>query len=262
MLVRLRSTVLAWGGAMLLILSATGLVAAASLVGDTTLAPSSTFVDTNGDGIADSCQDAVVADQAAVDAAMLAADLNHDGTISVSEAAQTDWTGGLNCNHGGYVSTVARGSGDDCSAAGTTEGSTQAPAGSTETPDGADEGDQGEGGTDDAIEAPEANAGDCSTDSAEPTTQQTDTPTVCDTTTPEAPTAPAAGEQTPTDTAPNAHGKAVSTVAQDKTAVGGKNCNHGGAVSEAAHQDHGQHGNAEKHAGKHGKGHGKGHQAP
>jgi hypothetical protein len=85
---------------------------------------------------------------------------------------------------------------------------------------------------------------------------------VCDTTTPEAPTAPAAGEQTPTDTAPNAHGKAVSTVAQDKTAVGGKNCNHGGAVSEAAHQDHGQHGNAEKHAGKHGKGHGKGHQAP
>ncbi|MEP6639766.1 MAG: hypothetical protein ABJC39_10495, partial [Chloroflexota bacterium] len=34
--------------------------------------------------------------------------------------------------------------------------------------------------------------------------------------------------------APNAHGLAVSLVAQS-TAVGGKNCNHGGAVSEAAH---------------------------
>ena len=39
------------------------------------------------------------------------------------------------------------------------------------------------------------------------------------------------------DTAPNAHGKAVSKVAQDKDAVGGKNCNHGGAVSEAAKKD-------------------------
>ena len=36
---------------------------------------------------------------------------------------------------------------------------------------------------------------------------------------------------------PNAHGKAVSLVAQDKTAIGGKNCNHGGAVSEAAKKD-------------------------
>jgi hypothetical protein len=39
------------------------------------------------------------------------------------------------------------------------------------------------------------------------------------------------------DTAPNAHGKAVSEVAQSD-AVGGKNCNHGGAVSEAAKKDH------------------------
>ena len=46
-----------------------------------------------------------------------------------------------------------------------------------------------------------------------------------------------AGAEVPVDTAPNAHGKAVSKVAQDKDAVGGKNCNHGGAVSEAAQKD-------------------------
>jgi hypothetical protein len=38
------------------------------------------------------------------------------------------------------------------------------------------------------------------------------------------------------DEAPNAHGKSVSDVAQSG-AIGGKNCNHGGAVSEAAHKD-------------------------
>ena len=37
-----------------------------------------------------------------------AADLNGDGTISVTEAAQSGWTGGVNCNHGGYVSQVAQ----------------------------------------------------------------------------------------------------------------------------------------------------------
>ena len=87
---------------------------------------------------------------------------------------------------------------------------------------------------------------------------------------------PAAEDEAPVDTAPNAHGKAVSKVAQSD-AVGGKNCNHGGAVSEAAkkvHDDqHGnaakkvhddQHGNAaKKAAGKaHGQGHGKGHDEP
>ena len=35
----------------------------------------------------------------------------------------------------------------------------------------------------------------------------------------------------------NGHGKWVSTVAQSG-AIGGKNCNHGGAVSEAAKKDH------------------------
>ena len=200
MLVRLRSTLFAWGGAMVLAVSATGLVAAASLVGD--VAPTSdtteqqpaatdttlTFEDSNGDGSDDDCQDAVTADQSAADVAVQAADTNGDGTISVSEAAHTDWTGGPNCNHGGYVSSVAGASGED------------------EETDAADE-------------------------------QQ---PATCETT-PEAPTteAPTIEEETPTDTAPNAHGKAVSAVAQDEAAVGGKNCNHGGAVSEAAKKDHG-----------------------
>ena len=39
------------------------------------------------------------------------------------------------------------------------------------------------------------------------------------------------------DTQKNGHGKWVSTVAQSP-ATGGKNCNHGGAVSEAAKKDH------------------------
>ena len=167
MLARLRTTAFAWTGAMILALSASGLVAAANLVGDTsttdqTTTPSAatdtttSFVDLNGDGIADSCQTDVVADPTAADAALKAADTNGDGTISVDEAAHTDWVGGPNCNHGGYVSGVAGASG---------------------------------------------------------------------------------GDQAPTDASPNAHGLAVSTVAQS-AAVGGKNCNHGGAVSEAAHSAH------------------------
>ena len=93
-------------------------------------------------------------------------------------------------------------------------------------------------------------------------TEPAQTPTECETTTPESQAPPATEEQAPTDVTPNAHGKAVSAVAQDETAVGGKNCNHGGAVSEAAHKDHGEHGNPAKHANGKGKGHGKGHQAP
>lgn len=61
------------------------------------------------------------------------------------------------------------------------------------------------------------------------------------------------------DTGPNAHGKAVSAVAQSD-AVGGKNCNHGGAVSEAAKKDHSANGEAArlKHADRSSKRHGKG----
>ena len=223
MLSRLRTTVFAWTGALVLALSASGLVAAANLVGDTpsttdgaTTAPAATdttsgFVDLNGDGIADSCQTGVVADAAAADAALQAADTNGDGTISVEEAAHTDWVGGPNCNHGGYVSGVAGASGDSQTQDATTD---QAPA---------------------------------------PTDCQVPPPVTPTTTT---------SDQAPTDTSPNAHGLAVSAVAQS-AAVGGKNCNHGGAVSEAARQGHGPGANGDAgkqhgHGGaKHGKGHGK-----
>ena len=61
------------------------------------------------------------------------------------------------------------------------------------------------------------------------------------------------------DPAPNAHGVAVSTVAQS-AAVGGKNCNHGGAVSEAAKAAHGLNADAAaKRAAHLAKHHGKGH---
>ena len=69
------------------------------------------------------------------------------------------------------------------------------------------------------------------------------------------------------DALKNGHGKWVSIVAQSN-ATGGKNCNHGGAVSEAAKKDHGAdvHGNSAKHAGgnasKQPKGHHGGHGKP
>jgi hypothetical protein len=265
---------------MILIVSATGLVAAATLVGDSapTTAPTDpqpgvtdttlTFQDANGDGIDDDCQTAVVADQVAVDAAMKAADTNGDGTISVSEAAHTDWIGGTNCNHGGYVSGVARASGEDCTTqtpTSTTDGST---GGSTDGTDAGttggttlvsaedDQGSNEDQNTQDGTQT-ENDAADCQATTPTTTNTTTDqTPATCQATTP---VAPAPADQAPTDTAPNAHGMAVSQVAQSP-AVGGKNCNHGGAVSEAAHKDHGQHGNAAKHAN--GKGHGKGHNKP
>jgi len=118
MLFRLRSTVLAGGGALLLVLSLSGVVAAASILtalaapvadptepvaADTT----ATFEDINGDGIDDDCQTDVVETPGAGDTARAAIDLNGDWQISVSEAAQSGWIGGKNCNHGGYVSGVA-----------------------------------------------------------------------------------------------------------------------------------------------------------
>ena len=122
MVTRLRSTWLAGGGAVLLVLSLSGIVAGATLVGDgsgDTVQPADppagatdttlTFEDVDGNGIDDDCQDpAAAANPVVVADALKAADLNGDGTISVSEAAQSGWTGGANCNHGGYVSGVAR----------------------------------------------------------------------------------------------------------------------------------------------------------
>jgi hypothetical protein len=179
------------------------------------------YVDLNGNDVDDTCEtDEVVADPDAVADSDAAADLDGDGEISVSEAAQSDRIGGVNCNHGGYVSWVAHGSCPD----------------PTPTP-----------------EAPALVTGPAPEDAAEEATTESST---CDEAveepTEETPTDEAATEDT-TDTAcvevpppdrdpaldeqKNGHGKWVSIVAQSD-ATGGKNCNHGGAVSEAAKKDH------------------------
>jgi hypothetical protein len=229
MFTRLRSTWLAGGGAVLLALSLTGVVAAAALVtaiatpqvdeappadADTTL----TFEDLDGDGIDDDCDDEVVADEAAATAAEEAADLDGDGVISTSEAAQSGRIGGTNCNHGGYVSTVAHG--DDCG---------EAPA-AAET--GTESGTETD--TDAAVDAVVVVDPVCEAPAEEePAADPVQEPVVCEA----APVVEEPVVEEPVDTAPNAHGKAVSKVAQDKDAIGGKNCNHGGAVSEAAKKD-------------------------
>ena len=183
-----------------------------------------TFEDIDGNGIDDDCQEAVVADEEAAAAAEAAADLNGDGTISVSEAAQSNRIGGKNCNHGGYVSTVAKAA---CDTADETT--------TTEPTDAADEDAEA---TDETTADPADSSCDETTDpTEEPTDDPADetdtTPAVCEAAPAEQ--VPPDAEQ-PVDTAPNAHGKKVSAVAQSD-AVGGKNCNHGGAVSEVA-KDH------------------------
>jgi hypothetical protein len=194
---RLRTTGLAGSGALLLVLAMSGVVAAASILTAVvapvpdptdpvaTIDTSQTFEDLNGDGIDDDCQADVVANPDAAAAADLAVDLNGDGQVSVSEAAQSDRTGGPSCNHGGFVSGVA-------------------------------------------------DPTDTETDT------ETTTPATCDTTVAPTETAPAedATETTleATVEARNAHGTTVAAVAQSD-AVGGANCNHGGAVSEAAKKD-------------------------
>jgi hypothetical protein len=168
---------------MLLALSLSGVVAGANILTATgpaqeTADPevvvdtTATFEDTNGNGVDDDCEEAVVADPGAEAVASTAVDLDGDGEISVSEAAQSERTGGLNCNHGGYVSLVA-------------------------------DGDDDEEATEEA--APAA-VEDCEE--------------------------VAAPLPDPAVTTPNAHGAWISAIAQSD-ATGGKNCNHGGAVSEA-----------------------------
>jgi hypothetical protein len=229
MLARIRSIWLAGGGAVALTLTLSGVVAAATIltafVAPAPVTPtvvvdtSTTFEDLDGNGIDDDCQTDVVADPVAAASAETAADLDGDGTISVTEAAQSGRVGGKNCNHGGYVSAVAQG---DCAAPTTADSST----------------------------APEA---DASSDvaSGEPVDANDDADTACADDTASAEPAedvapadcPAAVEPAvepsiavALDPAPNAHGKTVSDVAKSD-AVGGKNCNHGGAVSEAAKKD-------------------------
>ncbi|MFL5643049.1 MAG: hypothetical protein ACJ771_11965 [Chloroflexota bacterium] len=253
MVTRLRSRWLAGGGAILLVMSLSGMAAAASLVSDTTdpgvttedPAPPTdttiTFEDVDGNGVDDDCQDAApVAAPEAAAAALIAVDLDGDGTISTSEAAQSDWTGGTNCNHGGYVSGVAQGS-EEC-------GDAEAPAAGT------DEGSD-EDGESDATLASTTTTVAASCDAETETEAADEAPTEC-----APPVVSAPVVEAPVDTSPNAHGKAVSEVAKSD-AVGGENCNHGGAVSAAAKKDHsGPHGHAAK--GSHGKGKGKGHGKP
>ena len=105
MVTRLRTTWLASGAALVMILAISGIAAGATVVGDSAPVVDSveplegdtdttlTFEDLDGNGIDDDCQDAeAVQDDAAALAALSAADLNGDGILSVSEAAQTDWT--------------------------------------------------------------------------------------------------------------------------------------------------------------------------
>jgi hypothetical protein len=194
MLARIRSIWLAGGGALALTVMLSGIVAAATVltvvVAPAPAAPvvdtTATFEDLDGNGIDDDCQAAVSADPVAAASAELAADANGDGTISATEAAHSGRIGGKNCNHGGYVSVIAKASGEPADA--------------------------------------EAEA-----------TTGTDTTAECVAPVVAASVAPVVAIVL--DPASNAHGKAVSEVAKSD-AVGGKNCNHGGAVSAAAKKDH------------------------
>ena len=168
------------------------------------------FVDLNGNDIDDACEtDPIVEDAGAAEEAETAVDLDGDGTVSVSEAAHSDRIGGENCNHGGYVSWVAQGSCPD----------------PTTTPE------QPALVTGPDPDAVLAETSSCDEPAEEPTTEA------------EAPTDATCEEVAPPERDPaldaqkNGHGKWVSTVARS-TAIGGKNCNHGGAVSEAAKKDH------------------------
>jgi hypothetical protein len=178
------------------------------------------YVDVNGNGIDDTCETGdIVADPGAAAADDAAVDLDGDGTISVSEAAQSDRIGGKECNHGGYVSWVAHGSCADAAPTPTPE----APALVTGP----------EPGTADEVTTETTSCDATETPTDETTTDET-TDAAADTTCVEVPPPdrdPALDEQK------NGHGKWVSTVAQSD-AIGGKNCNHGGAVSEAAKKDH------------------------
>jgi hypothetical protein len=235
MLARFRSFSLAGGGALALTVMLSGVVAAATVLA-VVAAPApaapvagtaASFVDLDGNGVDDRCQTAVVADPVAAASAEIAADLNADGAISVTEAAQSGRVGGTNCNHGGYVSTVAHGT---CAAPATADSST-APDPEAETSDASTEPVAANDAADLSCAETAASADPGEADKA----IKDETPAVCVAPVVTTPAAPVVSVIV--DPAPNAHGKAVSLVAQSD-AVGGKNCNHGGAVSAAAKKDH------------------------
>jgi hypothetical protein len=109
---RLRTGWLAGSAVLVLVLAVSGTAMAARVTSDTSVA----FADVDGDGVDDACQEAASENTEAATAAFEAADLNDDGEISVSEAAQSGWTGGTNCNHGGYVNQVAQADDEACDA--------------------------------------------------------------------------------------------------------------------------------------------------
>jgi len=209
----LRSTWLAGSGAVILVLSMSGLAAAATLVDDTTPATIATFEDLNGNGIDDDCETAVVVNADAVTAAMSAVDTNADGVISTTEAAHSSWVGGKNCNHGGYVSTVAHSTADACD-------ETEAPEATTDESGDSDEFDHA--GIETSTGTAPVAAADCTEDA--PAADETDAAT--DAARAACQAALAAG--TPIVLAPMTH---VELAQSD--VIGGKNCNHGGAVSDA-----------------------------
>lgn len=224
---RLRRTGLAGSGAILLVLAVSGVVAAGSIltaVAAPTVDPTEpaeatllTWEDLDGDGIDDDCDDEVVEDAEAALAADEAVDANADGVVSTTEAAHSDRVGGLNCNHGGYVSAVARGLAEACE---------DAEDPTTEEP---------------VLEAPEVTEAICAEEETDEETEDEttdETEAACEATEeePVEETPADEGTEEPVEVVRNAHGKLVSAVAQSD-AVGGKNCNHGGAVSEAAKKD-------------------------
>ena len=205
---RFRSTWLAGGGAVLLVLSITGMAAAAALVSDSTTivvdptepavgATLLTFEDLNGDGIDDDCAAPVAPDAAAAAAAFLLVDTDADGTISTTEAAHSDWVGGKNCNHGGFVRWVSHGSDD---VTGVTEETEVAVSPTILTFEDLD----GDGVDDDCAASPVT---------ANP--------------------AAAAAAFLLVDT--DADGTISTTEAAHSDWVGGKNCNHGGFVRWVSH---------------------------
>lgn len=237
MFTRLRTTWLAGSGALLMVLGLSGAVLGATVltaaagptpeeetdpivVVDTSL----TFEDADGDGVDDDCDEDVVADPVAEASAAAAVDTDGDGEVSVSEAARSDRTGGKNCNHGGYVSQVAH---DQCDGGTTDEVDAEDPAPTGEPAPAIVEVvlEPNEDGDEDEATEEAEEAGDCeATEEAESESEEAET---------EACEAVAAPTFDPAVfSGPGAFGAYVSSVARSD-ATGGKNCNHGGAVSEA-----------------------------
>jgi hypothetical protein len=231
-----RSSWLGGTGALVLVLSLSGVVAAASaLTADAGAAPvaeplpavdtTATFEDVDGNGIDDDCQaELAVADQVAVDAELATVDVNADGVISTTEAAQSERTGGANCNHGGYVSIVAHESGD-C-AVEPTAGDTVEPA----------DDETVEPTEDETVELVVAEPDTTEPEATEPEVNACDAVVEPDAAPADCVVVAAPEREPVLEPSPNDHGKWTSIVA-GSTAIGGKNCNHGGAVSDAVKAD-------------------------